>query len=465
MLQLQQNKKTATQQTIDILSFLKPYFHQMKLFLFAVVLTLFLGCNGKDKNEVDNLNQIAVKYVKLGLEIGQYDPDFVDAYYGPDSLKPAAIKDTVLPVKKFQSTIDSLLQAVRQIKSELSKEDSVFPRADYLEHQLIAFSRRIKIASGVRESFEKESSELFDVTVPEYDSAHFVLLIAKLDSTLPGSGPIETRLKALNEKFIIPKDKIDTVFRVAIAEARRRTYNYFKLPETESFTLEYVTGKPWSGYNWYKGNYSSLIQINTDLPIMIDRAIDLGCHEGYPGHHVYNVLLEKNLYRDKGWIELSLYPLFSPQSFIAEGSANYGIDMAFPVADRIRFTKEVLLPVAGLDTTNVEAYFKSIDLKTKLNYARNEVARGLINKTMTDEQGIAWLIRFGLSSSASAAKSISFIKKYGSYVICYNYGLDLVRSYIETAGGETENRWTLFGKLLSAPVNPGDLEKQAAKAK
>ena len=49
----------------------------------------------------------------------------------------------------------------------------------------------------------------------------------------------------------------------------------------------------WSGYNWYQGNYRSLIQVNTDLPIYIDRAIDLACHEGYPGHHVYNVLLEK----------------------------------------------------------------------------------------------------------------------------------------------------------------------------
>ena len=36
-----------------------------------------------------------------------------------------------------------------------------------------------------------------------------------------------------------------------------------------------------------------MIQVNTDLPITIDRAIDLACHEGYPGHHVYNALLEK----------------------------------------------------------------------------------------------------------------------------------------------------------------------------
>ena len=35
--------------------------------------------------------------------------------------------------------------------------------------------------------------------------------------------------------------------------------------------------------------------MNVELPIYIDRAVDLACHEGYPGHHVYNALLEQEL--------------------------------------------------------------------------------------------------------------------------------------------------------------------------
>ena len=73
-----------------------------------------------------------------------------------------------------------------------------------------------------------------------------------------------------------------------------------------------------------------------DLPVYIDRAVDLACHEGYPGHHVYNVLLDKHLVRDRGWVEFSVYPLFSPQSLIAEGTANFGIDVAFPGRERRR---------------------------------------------------------------------------------------------------------------------------------
>ena len=154
----------------------------------------------------------------------------------------------------------------------------------------------------------------------------------------------------------------------------------YQMPSNESFVLEYVNNKPWSGYNWYKGNYQSVIQINLDLPILIDRAIDLACHEGYPGHHVYNMLLEKNLYRDKGWVEISLYPLYSPQSLIAEGSANYGIDMSFPGSEGAAFAKQALVPLAGLDPSQVELYFKTLSLKSQLNYARNEAARGLLTE-------------------------------------------------------------------------------------
>src|SRR5207302_7941763 len=156
-------------------------------------------------------------------------------------------------------------------------------------------------------------------------------------------------------RFVIPSDRLSAVFDRAIAEGRRRTLQHVQLPAEERFTVEYVKNKPWSGYNWYQGGYRSLIQVNTDLPIYIDRAIDLACHEGYPGHHVYNALLEEHLVRDRGWVEISVYALFSPQSLIAEGTANYGIEVAFPSGERgderLAFERDVLFPLAGLDAS------------------------------------------------------------------------------------------------------------------
>ena len=175
---------------------------------------------------------------------------------------------------------------------------------------------------------------------------------------LSGTGDVSGRLERYKQLFVIPKEKLDTVFKAAIAEGRRRTLQHIALPSTERFTVEYVNNKPWSGYNWYKGNCFSVIQVNTDLPIFIDRAVDLACHEGYPGHHVYNMLMEKNLFRERGWMEFSVYPLFSPQSLIAEGSANFGIEVALPGDERVHFERDVLFPIAGLDPSKAEEYYK-----------------------------------------------------------------------------------------------------------
>jgi hypothetical protein len=235
---------------------------------------------------------------------------------------------------------------------------------------------------------------------------------------------------------------------------------HYKLPTQENFQLEYVTDKPWSGYNWYKGNYKSLIQINVSQPIFIERAIDLACHEGYPGHHVYNALLEKNLYHDKGWTEISLYPLFSPQSLIAEGSANFGISLAFPGDEQKQFCKTVLMPLAGLDTTGTDAYFEALEVRSELNYARNEVARGLLSDKMSEPEAIRWLTDYCLLTAKGATVYFNFIKKYRSYVINYNYGQDLIKNYIHSKGGTEANpalRWKLFEELLSNQVKASDL--------
>jgi len=433
----------------------------MKKIICVLPILMLVCCQQKNtfNGNDEKLNELALQYVRLGLDIGKYDPAFVDAYYGPDSLQPKTSKLAVFPK-------DSLLQSVNGLKSEMEKfitgekNDTAINRAKWMSSQLTAFGRRIKIFSGEFAPFDEEAKDLFGVTVPTHPESYFKTLVSKLDSVLPGQGNIPKRFQDLANQFVIPKNKLDTVFKTAIQECRKRTLAHYNLPGNENFSLEFVTDKPWSGYNWYKGNYQSLIQVNTDLPILVERAIDVGSHESYPGHHVYNMLLEKNLYRGKGWVEISLYPLFSPQSLIAEGSANYGIDVVFPGKEKNKFAKEVLLPLAGLDTAGLDTYFKALDIKGELNYVRNEVARGLLNGTMTEAEAIRWLMDYGLNNKETAVKSISFIKVNRSYVINYNYGKDLVKNYIESKGGTVSNprkRWELFGWLLSNEVTPSEL--------
>jgi hypothetical protein len=260
---------------------------------------------------------------------------------------------------------------------------------------------------------------------------------------------------------VIPREKHDTVFQTAIAACRDRTRRHLPLPEQESFTVEYVTNKSWSGYNWYQGNFRSLIQLNTDLPIYVDRAIDLACHEGYPGHHVYNTLLERHLVRDRGWREFTVYPLFSPQSLIAEGTANFGIEVAFPGRERVEFERTVLFPAAGLNPSRAAEYYEVQGLVDRLSYAGNEAARRYLNDEIDASAAAAWLEKYALMPSARARQRVRFFDQYRSYVINYNLGKDMVRRYIESRGGTQDNpakRWEEFAKLLSSPRLPSGLQ-------
>jgi hypothetical protein len=200
--------------------------------------------------------------------------------------------------------------------------------------------------------------------------------------------------------------------------------------------------------------------VNTDFPITVDRAVDLASHEGYPGHHVYNSLLETHLVRGKKWMEFTVYPLFSPQSLIAEGTANFGIEMAFPGEERAEFERDVLFPLAGFAGESAAEYYRNHGLFLKLAYAGNEAARKYLDGKCTREEAVEYLIRYALMSPERAAQRTKFFDKYRSYVINYNLGQDMVKRYIESAGGvprKPDQRWKIFEELISSPRLPSGL--------
>jgi hypothetical protein len=319
---------------------------------------------------------------------------------------------------------------------------------------------------GVRLSFDDEARALYDATPPTHTEHHFQRIIDRLGSAVPGSGSVPERYLAYRRRFVIPPARLDAVFGAAIAIGKERTAHFVTLPPNESFVVEYVTDKPWSGYNWYKGGYHSVIQVNTSLPIYIDRAVDLACHEGYPGHHVYNTLLEHHLVRERGWIEFTVYPLFSPQSLIAEGTANYGIDMALPADERVAFERDVLFPLAGLPADEAADYYRVQTLVHELSYAGNEAARRYLDGKIDSTAAIEWLERYALMTPAAAAQRVRFFDTYRSYVINYNLGQDIVRAYVERVAGPNaaaERRWAVFVDLLSTPRVPSSLVRSGSE--
>jgi hypothetical protein len=405
------------------------------------------------KRPVD-LDAAARRFVILGIALGKHDPAYVDAYYGPDTLK--AIGERIgdsLDVPAIRVVAESLLAFIGD--STGVKRDSLTRlRHANLRGQVTAMIARARFLEGDTLAFDDEARALFGAVPPTYPDTYFDSLLAELDALLPGREPLAARLQGFRARVTIPPARVDTVFKRAIAECRARTQRHLLLPPGERFDLEYVQGTSWNAYNWYKGRYHSLIQVNTDLPIAIDRALDLACHEGYPGHHVYNALIEETLVDGKGWVEFSLYPLYSPQSLIAEGSANLGIDMAFPAAERLAFERDSLFPLAGLDPALAETNARVSRINERLNYARNEVARRYLGGQLDRAGAEAAMARYWLSTPDAAAKTVRFIDTYRSYVINYNYGRDRVQQWVEArAGAEPDARWKAYEALLRAPAS------------
>jgi hypothetical protein len=420
----------------------------------------------------DNMNAIAERYVKLVLAVGQHDPDYVDAFYGPAEWKTEAARQK-FPLPQLRGDAEALIAAIPELSDAERRDELVVLRRDYLRRQLQALQTRVRMLEGTTLTFDEESKALYDAVAPVHPESYFQDALGELDRRLPGKGPLIERYDGFRQRFVIPSGKLSAVFDRAIAECRRRTLQHTTLPPGESFTVEYVTNKPWSGYNWYQGNYRSLIQVNTDLPIYIDRAVDLACHEGYPGHHVYNVLLEQHLVRERGWMEFTVYPLFSPQSLIAEGTANYGIEVAFPGSERVAFERDVLYPAAGLDPSQAAVYAEIGALVDRLAYAGNEAARRYLNKEIDRAAASAWLTRYAMMSPARAEQRTRFFDTYRSYVINYNLGKDLVKQFVESRAGSSpaslraaagraespDARWTEFARLLASPRLPSALRQ------
>lgn len=431
----------------------------MKNTFLALICLLLANCSTKLKP--DSIEVIAEKYVRLVLQVGQYDSAVVDAYFGPEEWKPNEQKAAIFPEETLVNSANDLLSKCKILLESKSPNLNI-RRVEMLQKQLIALRTKVQMIGGKTYSFDEEAALLYDAEPPFYPLSYFDKLLDDMDQLLNGDAVLSSRYTKFMEQFIIPKNMLDSVFSVATAESRAITKQYLDLPTQENFVLEYLNDKVWSGYNYYQGDSQSLIQINTDFPIHIDRAIDLASHEGYPGHHIYMMLLDQNLVNTKGWMEYSVYPLFSPLSFISEGSANYGIDMVFPGEKRLAFERDVLFPIVGISKMKAEKFHKVQELKAKLKYAENEIARRYLNGIIEREEAVGMIETYLLFSPKKAIQRLNFIETNRSYVINYNLGRDQVAKHMKLSGADPElpeKRWQIFKELLSNPYSSSTLKK------
>jgi hypothetical protein len=402
------------------------------------------------------LDALAQDFIDLGLRFQNYDKS--QFLFLGDPLRASKAKMDPATLTDVLDSLDVLIEELEQ-SERFAKTETEKSRAQALLGRTLAMHTRGRILQGdALDSFDRESYLTFGVQVPKLSEAHFEALAAKLEQVVPGDGALVERMERFRDQFVIPVDRLEAVLGAAMSECRKRTKAVFDLPINEGTRFTIVDEAPWVGFTHFEGNAQSNILLNRSVPIHIERALELGCHEGYPGHHAHASMLEQNVILERGWKEYELIQLLGPMAVVNEGAASYAVELAFSRNDRLSFERDILLPLAGLSADNLETYYHFIDLINDLSWARTEAARRYLYEGYSRERTIHWLMEFGLETRGTATQKMNLIEAQRAYILTYNHGYKLVSEYIERHADSEVARWALFIDILLKPMLPGDLE-------
>lgn len=417
-----------------------------------------VGCGARRHATPDTLVR---EYVRLVVAMGEHDPDWLDYYYGPP--------EWVADVRRRPPSLRGIKDAAGALMARLQSNDEHLPasRANFLAKQLRALQTRAELLSGIRHSFEQEGEAFFGIEVPPLqDDERLATARAELARLLPGSAPLARRYAGFDDRFTIAPDRLRAVIDRAIDGCRAQTLRHLPLPAGEQVKIEYVSDKPWSAYSFYQGRFRSLIQINTDFPLTADRALELACHEAYPGHHTYNSLQEVWLVRDRGMPEFTVQPAFSPQSFVSEAMATIAAEVAFPPSERLAFERDQLFPLAGMDGSKAERYLRIERLVDEVQLAQVPIARLYLDGNLDFVRAAEALEEQALMVHSEA--TLKYLNEYRTYMLCYTLGRYWLETCLRVRAQQQnvgQDLWKHYRDLIArqpSPLKPDSLPHSGA---
>src|SRR5947209_13250783 len=158
----------------------------MHRILFLLALCGLLMSSG-DARAANGMNEIAERYAHLVLALGQHDPDYVDAFYGPAEWKTDAEKEKK-SLDEIAAEVGKVVAALAKIPAaEMSGEELDNLRREYLQRQIFALEARVAMLKGGQFKFDAESRALYDAVAPTYPDSHFDDILAQLEKKIPAS--------------------------------------------------------------------------------------------------------------------------------------------------------------------------------------------------------------------------------------------------------------------------------------
>src|SRR3954470_23874701 len=389
--------------------------------------------------------EVTLEDVGLGLRFDRLEPGFVDAYTGDPRLR-AQVLDEPAP------TPHQLRDQARALLGELDSASLPHPRTAYLRGQLTGLECTARKLGGEPVGFIEEVQSYFQVQVTLGDPAEYAAAHAELDRLLPGSGTLAERYAVHRRREECPPAKLETAVRALSSALRDRVRGQYGLPEVETVHYEVVTDKPWSGFNYYEGDYRSRVAINADLPHRLGQLPHLVAHEAYPGHHTEHCRKERGLVERNQHLEHTVFLVNTPECLMAEGLADLGVEAA--IGDGWGPGAAEILGDLGLRLDGHLAERIS-GAAAPLNRVRPDAAILLHDRGADPDEVIAYLQRWSLVSHERATQQLRFLTHplWRAYISTYVEGYDLLSHWLNDrpADQAVEDR---FLRLLDEPLTP-----------
>jgi hypothetical protein len=399
------------------------------------------------------VEMLVQQYLELCVALGERDVDSLDFYIGPEALTAQVRGDrpTSPEIARQAAALRDRIDADLALSQPLMFPAAERARGVFLRRQLDALRLRAEVLAGKTVSVDEEGQVYFGVIAPpDTGAADRAKARAAIGKMLGGEQDLAHRYSLYERGFVVPADRVPAVMAAAVAQCRAATLRHIAMPTGERVEVQYVSHQPWAGFSRYMGHGHSVIQINMDFPLTVDELLGLACHEGYPGHHVFNTLREQALVQRAQEPEWEAQPTFSPQSFVSEGAASYAPQMAFSAEERLRVERDVLFPIAGLKASGAARYVQVARLVDSLDSAESGIARDYLSGRLEYERADEAFERETLMEHADSL--LLYLNEYRSYMLTYTVGKSLVERLVEQGSPAEDVRWQRYAGLMQGPV-------------
>lgn len=379
------------------------------------------------------------RFVLLATALGRLYPEEVDAYWGP----PALDRRKVGPMP----TLAGLRRDAARLKADVAR-DAPSPRQARLAARLDQLSALLTVLEKPRAlSFDAQAARIYGITVPPPDGAALAKARATLTRLLPGQGDIATRLAAWRARFMIPEYRRRAVFVRALEECRARTLAHWPQRANETVDVIWTRDVP-AAWHRYQGDGRSQLQINPDAVADPGAALDVACHEAYPGHHAQFLAMEAAAGPQGLAVEDKVVILRSGDQMLREGAAQAGVTLAFTPAQRLAFVRGTLFPLAGLDPRQAASFEKIRAAADMLAQATAPILRDYYDGRMASGDALARLVMdAGISSPESL---LDFTRQMGPYALGYTAARSQVDGCL-TRARPGADRWAML-RIMSAQL-------------